>query len=121
MTAKPDEDAILPLSSRPIRLFSLFSELSELIVAIKMSPFRQGNDIIPTPRLGFPENHGTIEQLNSITNEIRKGNITLRLFLLSFKHFIKCVVMVSFIKLNNYHLTLSTICLYPTHPTDDTL
>ena len=73
MVAKPGKDATLPSSYRPISLLPCLSKLFEKVLLSKITPFLHQNDIIPTHQFGFREKHGTIEQVNRITNEIRKA------------------------------------------------
>ena len=69
---KPGKDLTLPSSYRPISLLPCLSKLFEKVLLLKIKPYLISRKIIPDHQFGFRENHGTIEQVNRITLEIRK-------------------------------------------------
>ena len=73
MILKPGKDPTLASSYRPISLLPCLSKLFEKIFLIKLTPYLQEHELIPTHQFGFREKHGTIEQVNRITNEIRSA------------------------------------------------
>ena len=73
MILKPGKDPTLAASYRPISLLPCFSKLFEKVLLSKLTPYLLNNNIIPTHQFGFREKHGTIEQVNRITNEIRSA------------------------------------------------
>ena len=73
MIAKPGKDHTQASSYRPISLLPSLSKLFEKILLSKISPFLHRNNVIPDHQFGFREKHSTIEQVNRITNEIRKA------------------------------------------------
>ena len=65
---KTGKDPTIASSYRPISLLPCLSKLFEKVLLAKLMPYLQENNVIP---FMFRENHGTIEQVNRITNEIR--------------------------------------------------
>jgi len=63
MIPKPGKDHTIPSSYRPISLLSCLSKLFEKCLLTRIIPYL----------FGFRQNHGTIEQVNRITSEIRTG------------------------------------------------
>lgn len=72
MIPKPGKDLTVPSSYRPISLLPCLSKLFERVFLTKIKPFINDN-IIPVHQFGFREHHGTVEQVNRITGEIRKS------------------------------------------------
>jgi len=64
MIPKPGKDHTIPSSYRPN---SLLSCLSKLCIILYLGAY----NVIPAHKFGFRQNHGTIEQVNRITPEIR--------------------------------------------------
>lgn len=73
MIPKPGKDLTVPSSYRPISLLPCLSKLFEKIFLKKINPFLNSQNIIPVHQFGFREHHGTIEQVNRLTGEIRKS------------------------------------------------
>lgn len=73
MISKPGKDLTLPSSYRPISLLPCLSKLFEKNFLQKLLPYLESNNIIPAHQFGFREKHGTIEQVNRITCEVRKA------------------------------------------------
>jgi len=71
MILKPGKDPTLASSYRPISLLPCLSKLFEKVLLAKLFPYLQANNIIPSHQFGFREKHGTVEQVNRVTNEIR--------------------------------------------------
>lgn len=71
MIPKPGKDKALASSYRPISLLSCLSKLFEKLLLLRITPHMTSNNIIPEHQFGFREKHGTIEQVNRITSEIR--------------------------------------------------
>ena len=71
MILKPGKDPTLASSYRPISLLPCLSKLFEKVLLMKLFPYLQANNIIPLHQFGFREKHGTLEQVNRVTNEIR--------------------------------------------------
>ena len=71
MILKPGKDPTLASSYRPISLLPCLSKLFEKVLLAKLFPYLQSKNIIPPHQFGFREQHGTIEQVNRVTNEIR--------------------------------------------------
>ena len=69
---KPGKDLSIPSSYRPISLLPCLSQLFERVLLLKIKPYLSTNNVIPDHQFGFREKHGTIEQVNRITGEIRK-------------------------------------------------
>ena len=69
---KPGKDLTMPSSYRPISLLPCLSKIFERLLLSKIKPFLILHHIIPDHQFGFREKHGTIEQVNRITGEIRK-------------------------------------------------
>ena len=72
LISKPGKDLTVPSSYRPISLLPCLSKVFEKILLLKIKPYLISRNIIPDHQFGFRENHGTIEQVNRITGEIRK-------------------------------------------------
>ena len=73
MILKPGKDPTLASSYRPISLLPCLSKLFEKVLQSKLMPYLLDCNIIPSHQFGFREKHGTIEQVNRITNEIRSA------------------------------------------------
>jgi len=71
MIPKPGKDHTIPSSYRPISALSCLSKLFEKCLLTRIIPFLGAHNVIPAHQLGFRQNHGTIEQVNRITSEIR--------------------------------------------------
>lgn len=71
MIPKPGKDHTSPSSYRPISLISCLSKLFEKCLLTHIIPYLRVHKIIPEHQFGFREKHGTIEQVNRITSEIR--------------------------------------------------
>ena len=69
---KPGKDSTMPSSYRPISLLSCLSNLFKKVFQRKIIPFLNDRNIVPVHQFGFREKHGTIEQVNRLTGEIRK-------------------------------------------------
>ena len=72
MIPKPGKDSTIASSYRPISLLSCLSKLFEKVFQKKILPFLNDGNIVPVHQFGFREKHGTIEQVNRLTGEIRK-------------------------------------------------
>lgn len=73
MIPKPGKDLTVAASYRPISLLPCLSKLFEKIFQKKLLCYLNDQNIIPVHQYGFREHHGTIEQVNRITSEIRKA------------------------------------------------
>ena len=73
MIPKPGKDLTVPSCYRPISLLPCLSKLFEKVLLQKLNIFFNSHNIIPVHQFGFREGHGTIEQVNRITGEIRKS------------------------------------------------
>ena len=73
MIPKPGKDLTLTSSYRPISLLPCLSKIFEKALQMKILPFLNDRNLIPVHQFGFREKHGTIEQVNRITGEIRKS------------------------------------------------
>lgn len=74
MIPKPGKDHTVPSSYRPISLLSCLSKLFEkCLLSLTITPFLNTHNTIPAHQFGFREKHGTIEQVNRITSEIRNA------------------------------------------------
>ena len=73
MIPKPGKDLTVPSSYRHISLLPCLSKIFEKVFQGKIIPFLNNNSIIPVHQFGFREHHGTIEQVNRLTGEIRKS------------------------------------------------
>ncbi len=73
MIPKPGKDSTVPSSYRPISLLPCLSKLFEKLLLMKITPILRERNIIPVHQFGFREHHGTIEQVNRLTGEIRKS------------------------------------------------
>ena len=73
MIPKPGKDPTQPASYRPISLLPTLAKLFENMLATRITPHLYQNKIIPQHQFGFRAKHGTVEQVNRITNEIRKA------------------------------------------------
>lgn len=71
MIPKLGKDQTVPSSYRPISLLSCLSKLFEKCLMTRINQFLNLHNIIPSHQFGFRQNHGTIEQVNRITSEIR--------------------------------------------------
>lgn len=71
MIPKPGKDHTIPSSYRPISLLSCLSKLFEKCLLTRIIPYMEAHNIIPAHQFGFRIKHGTIEQVNRITSEIR--------------------------------------------------
>lgn len=71
MIPKPGKDKTQPSSYRPISLLTCLSKLFEKAFLKQLTPYLRRRNTIPSHQFGFRKNHGTIEQVNRITNEIR--------------------------------------------------
>jgi len=58
---------------RPICLLSCLSKLFEKCVLTRFNTYLRIQERIPSHQFGFREKHGTIEQVNRITSEIRNA------------------------------------------------
>ena len=73
MIPKPGKDHTNPSSYRPISLLSCLSKLFEKCLLTRINPYLRIHNKIPSHQFGFREKHGTIEQVNRITSEIRSA------------------------------------------------
>jgi len=71
MIPKPGKDHTIPSSYRPISLLSCLSKLFEKCLLTRITPYLGAHNVIPAHQFGFRQNHGTIEQVNRITSEMR--------------------------------------------------
>ncbi len=71
MIPKVGKDKTQPSSYRPISLLPCLSKLFEKVLQIRLNSFLASENTIPSHQFGFREKHGTIEQVNRITSEIR--------------------------------------------------
>lgn len=71
MIPKPGKDKTSPASYRPISLLTCLSKLFEKVLLLRLTPYIKQGNIIPSHQFGFRQKHGTIEQVNRITSEIR--------------------------------------------------
>jgi len=71
MIPKPGKDKTQPSFYRPISLLTCLSKLFEKAFLKQLTPYLKRRNTIPSHQFGFRKNHGTIEQVNRITNEIR--------------------------------------------------
>jgi len=71
MIPKPGKDNTTPSSYRTISLLSCLSKLFEKCLLTRIIPYLGAHNVIPAHQFGFRQNHGTIEQVNRITSEIR--------------------------------------------------
>ena len=71
MIPKPGKNHTVASSYRPISLLSCISKLFEKCLLIRLNQHLIYHNIIPAHQFGFRESHGTIEQVNRITTEIR--------------------------------------------------
>lgn len=72
MIHKPGKDKAVPSSYRPISLLPCLSKLFEKLLLAKIMPHLNDNCLIPGHQFGFRREHGTIEQVNRITDRIRR-------------------------------------------------
>jgi len=70
MIPKTGKNHTIPSSYRPISLLSRLSKLVEKCLISRIIPYLARN-VIPAHQFDFHQNHGTIEQVNRITSEIR--------------------------------------------------
>jgi len=91
MIPKPGRDHTLTSSYRPISLSKLF----EKFLLTRIIPYFRRHNSIPAHQFAFREKHGTIEQVNRITSEIRSAfeNTALRYFWTSLKNSTKYGLM----------------------------
>jgi len=73
MVPKPEKDHTLTSSYRPISLLSFLSKLFEKCLRTRNIPYFRRHNSISAHQFGFREKHGTIEQVNRITSEIRSA------------------------------------------------
>jgi len=73
MIPKPGKDHTLTSSYRPISFLSCLSKLFEKCLLTRIIPYFRRHNSIPSHKFGFREKHGTIEQVNRITSEIRSA------------------------------------------------
>ena len=71
MIPKPGKDHTMPSSYRPISLLPCMSKLFEKCLLLRIIPYLRAHNVIPAHQFGFREKHGTIEQVNRITSEVR--------------------------------------------------
>lgn len=71
MIPKSGKNPTLASSYRPISLLPCLSKLFEKVILLKLTPYLEEYRLIPHHQFGFRDKHGTIEQVNRITNEIR--------------------------------------------------
>ena len=60
-------------SYRPISLLPILSKIFEIVIKNKLNHIITSNNLIPQHQFGFRKNHGTIEQVNRVTSEIREA------------------------------------------------
>jgi len=73
MIPKPGKDHTLTSSYSPISLLSCLSKLFEKCFLTRIIPYFRRHNSIPAHQFDFREKHGTIEQVNRITSEIRSA------------------------------------------------
>lgn len=73
MILKPGKDKTLASSYRPISLLPCLSKLFERAFLSKLKSLTSFHNIIPDHQFGFREGHSTLQQVNRLTNEIRKA------------------------------------------------
>jgi len=73
MIAKPGKDHTIPTSYRPISLLSCLSKLFEKCVLTRIVTYLRLQEGIASHQFGFRERHGTVEQVNRISSEIRNA------------------------------------------------
>ena len=72
LIAKPGKDLTLPSSYLPISWLSCLSKLFEIVLQNKIKCFLNSENAFPNHQFGFREKHGTLEQVDRVTAEIRK-------------------------------------------------
>ena len=72
LIAKSGNDLTLPSSYRTISLLPCLSKLFEIVLQSKIKCFLNSENAIPNHQFGFREKHGTVEQVDRVTSEIRK-------------------------------------------------
>ena len=72
LIAKPGKHLTLQSSYRPISLLPCLSKLFEIVLQNKIKCFLDSENAIPNHQFGFREKHGTVEQVDRVTGEIRK-------------------------------------------------
>lgn len=73
MIPKPGKNETQVDSYRPISLLPALSKLFEKILLSKLYPVLEQDKIIPAHQFGFRQEHGTIEQVHRIVNEIKSA------------------------------------------------
>ena len=73
MILKPGKDLTVPSPYRPINLLSCLSKRFKKVLQMKIMSILNDRNIVPVHQFGFREKHGTIEQVNRLTGEIRKS------------------------------------------------
>lgn len=74
MIAKPGKNPSAASSYRPISLLPISSKIFEKLLLRKfIQPEIVHKQILPDHQFGFREKHSTVEQVNRITNEVRKA------------------------------------------------
>lgn len=71
MILKPGKEPTQVSSYRPISLLPILSKLFEKVLVNKIKLHL--NDILPETQFGFREEHGTVEQIHRIVNEIKNA------------------------------------------------
>ena len=72
LIVKPGKNRTLPSSYRRISLLPCMSKLFEIVLQCKINCFLDSENIIPNRQFGFREKHGAVEQVDRVTEEIRK-------------------------------------------------
>jgi ribonuclease HI len=70
---KPDKDATLAESYRPIALTSALAKTAEKMVNLRLYTYLESNNIIEPEQAGFRQNRGTIEQAAYVAQMVRDG------------------------------------------------
>lgn len=73
MIPKPGKDPSFPSSYRPISLLPIISKLFEKAFLTNLQKDLDTLSTIPQHQFGFRRNHGTIEQIHRIVNQIKKA------------------------------------------------
>ena len=68
--AKPNKDATIATSYRPISLLPLLSKLFEKLIFDRLEPIILERNLIPAHQFGFRSKHSTIQQIHRVTNKI---------------------------------------------------
>ncbi|CAH2100510.1 unnamed protein product [Euphydryas editha] len=73
MILKPGKAPVETSSYRPISLLPVLSKVMEILFLKRLNTVIAENKIIPDHQFGFRKNHGTIEQVHRLVEEIHKA------------------------------------------------